>query len=163
MKRDTFEKAQKVYEKAQEGDEKAQGKRGGGLEEYAVQLGKSRTMISHFRAAAEVYIQLRVTLHEVEYLVDKPNHLYELHAAPPEIWPQLAEYARSIGKARNTVSELRTAAAVYIELRRSSDEVAHFIIDRHKHLLALHAAPPETWLGARADSECHGSGATDNL
>ena len=71
--------------------EKAQGKRGGGLEEYAKAIGKSRTMLSHFRAAAEVYTQLRVTLHEVGMLMDKPNHLYEIHAAPPETWPLLAE------------------------------------------------------------------------
>jgi hypothetical protein len=68
-----------------------QGKRGGGLEEYAKLIGKSRSNVSKFRSAAEVYSELRSTLNEVENFIDKPLHLSELHAAPPETWPLLAE------------------------------------------------------------------------
>jgi ParB/RepB/Spo0J family partition protein len=71
--------------------EKAQGKRGGGLEEYARALGKSRPAISQFRAAAEVYSELRKLTNEVALLANKATHLFELHSAPRETWPLLAE------------------------------------------------------------------------
>jgi hypothetical protein len=71
--------------------DKAQGKRGGGLEEYAKVIGKSRPAVSQFRLAAEVYSQLHKTFYEVGSLIDKPNHLLQIHAAPPATWPLLAD------------------------------------------------------------------------
>jgi hypothetical protein len=66
--------------------EKAQGKRGGGLTEYAKVIGKSKQTVSNLRLAAEVYKELVHTCEQVGLLHDKPRHLYELHAAPHETW-----------------------------------------------------------------------------
>ncbi|MDR1579151.1 MAG: hypothetical protein LBS35_02240 [Synergistaceae bacterium] len=71
--------------------EKAQGKRGGGLTEYAKMIGKSQPVVSRFRSAAEVYLQLHSISNEVNVFTDKTWHLFELHAAPRETWPLLAE------------------------------------------------------------------------
>jgi hypothetical protein len=59
--------------------EKAQGKRGGGLTEYAKMIGKSQPAVSQFRAAAEVYSELHKSTYEVEKLQEKATHLFELH------------------------------------------------------------------------------------
>jgi hypothetical protein len=71
--------------------EKAQGKRGGGLTEYARLLGRDKSDITRYRHAAEVYSTLVETFQQVGELIDKPNHLVQLHAAPSETWSLLAE------------------------------------------------------------------------
>jgi hypothetical protein len=71
--------------------DKAQGKRGGGLTEYAKVIGKTHQAISQFRAAAEVYAELRKSTCEVKFLVNKATHLFEIHAAPSATWPMLAD------------------------------------------------------------------------
>lgn len=70
--------------------DKAQGKRGGGLTEYAKLLGKSLTSISELRSAAEVYKELLRSTEEVSKFDDKATHLLQIHAAPREAWPLLA-------------------------------------------------------------------------
>jgi hypothetical protein len=93
--------------------EKAQGKREGGLEEYAKLIGKSLPAVSRFRAAAKVFIEIKnksnivnprvdyCELHKLTYevyspqllninnklcfLTDKTTHLYEIHPAPREM------------------------------------------------------------------------------
>ena len=75
--------------------EKAQGKRGGGIEEYARSVGKTRQAISQFRIAAKVFAELRKSTCEVGSLINKTTHLFEIHAArhdeKHDLWPVLAK------------------------------------------------------------------------
>lgn len=66
-----------------------QGKAGAGLQSYADRIGRDRTVVSAWRAAAEVYEELRGTCHEVPS--DKPRHLYEISKAAREHWHTLVE------------------------------------------------------------------------
>ena len=44
-------------------------------------IGKSRQAVSKFRAAAEVYEELHNSSCEVDSLMDKATHLFEIHSA----------------------------------------------------------------------------------
>jgi len=86
---------QNIGRHALEHVEKAQGKRGGGLTEYARLIGKSLGAVSQFRAGGEVYSELLKSTKEVDGLQNKTTHLFEIHAArhdeKHDLWPVLAK------------------------------------------------------------------------
>jgi site-specific DNA-methyltransferase (adenine-specific) len=61
----------------------------GGLTEYATLLGKAKSRISEYRAAAEVFLTARETVPAPEQLCDKAQHLSAIHAAKDLLWPIL--------------------------------------------------------------------------
>ena len=53
----------------------------------------------------------------------------------------LSEYARVVGKAKDTISGVKLAAEVYVKLSDQSDS----LLDKSTHLAAIHKAPEQYW------------------
>ncbi len=60
---------------------KEQGKKGGGLQKYATQLGKDRGNVSRYREAAEVYLAVAASCNDTRGFLDKAQHLAAIHRA----------------------------------------------------------------------------------
>jgi len=67
-----------------------QGKKGAGVQAYAMQIGKDRANVSRYRDAAEVY-QAIASCIDTRSLLDKAQHLAAIHGAPESAWPVLVE------------------------------------------------------------------------
>ena len=84
-------------------DKRGLGATGGGLKGYAEGVGYAANNISKYRNAAIVYqtfIKANVSINDEaikanESLLDKTNHLGEIHKAPSECWRVLVELLRS--------------------------------------------------------------------
>jgi hypothetical protein len=72
---------------ALESVERADGKAGGGLQAYASEISKSKTMLTEWTKAAGVYKSVRSS----ESIVDKVKHLYEISKADSTHWQMLVD------------------------------------------------------------------------
>lgn len=64
---------------------------GGGISEYARQIGKDESYIRQLRHAAEVLSSISKASELTPKLRDKAQHLFHVHAAPPDTWLLLVE------------------------------------------------------------------------
>lgn len=86
-------------------DKRGLGSTGGGLKKYAEGVGYAANNVSKYRNAATVYqafIKANISFNEEsikanEYLLEKTNHLGEIHKAPGECWRVLVELLLSKG------------------------------------------------------------------
>ena len=65
---------------ALESVDRADGKAGGGLQAYASEIGKSKTMLTEWTKAASVYKSVRSS----ESIFEKTKHLYEISKSPAD-------------------------------------------------------------------------------
>jgi len=87
---------------------------GGGLSEYARQVGRSQQYISELRDAAEVLSFVKPTAQAVG-LADKAKHLHAIHKAPRELWPLLVERMLKEGwSAADTEQEVKHIRRLHI-------------------------------------------------
>jgi hypothetical protein len=57
----------------------------------------------------------------------------------------LSEYAREIGKAQSTMSELKNAAQVYKVIAQAIGLPVISLLDKSKHLSHISKTPPQYW------------------
>lgn len=69
--------------------EKGQGKKGSGLEGYAVMIGKKRQNVSAYRDGAKVASHI---IMRSDDLIDKAHHLAAIHKLPESAWNEAVEY-----------------------------------------------------------------------
>lgn len=70
--------------------------------------------------------------------------IHAFKAVPLQKASGLSAYAKRIGKTQQYISQIRNAAAVLEEIKKSTSQLVDFL-NKSQHLAAIHAAPESLW------------------